>query len=145
MTKAREMASRLGREDFESPLFEAFEAASSKGGVESPKPEGFIVAAVMLIIASIVIGGITGVCGLSALLFLGAIACIVLFFVTREKVVKEAEERAAAAEEAEERFKDEIAMAVQERLKGTIRVRCRYCGSLNDEDAIKCDSCGATL
>jgi len=26
-----------------------------------------------------------------------------------------------------------------------IKVKCRYCGSLNDQDELKCGSCGATL
>jgi hypothetical protein len=36
---------------------------------------------------------------------------------------------------------DEIIRAV----KTTIRVRCRYCGTLNEEKANKCESCGASL
>ncbi len=36
---------------------------------------------------------------------------------------------------------DEIVRAV----KTTIRVRCRYCGTLNEEKANKCESCGANL
>jgi len=32
---------------------------------------------------------------------------------------------------------------VQERRNA--KVKCRYCGSLNDQTASKCDSCGATL
>jgi hypothetical protein len=39
------------------------------------------------------------------------------------------------------RHKDEIVKAV----KSTIKVRCRYCGTLNDEGANKCDSCGGVL
>jgi hypothetical protein len=30
-------------------------------------------------------------------------------------------------------------------VKTTIRVRCRYCGTLNEEKANKCESCGASL
>jgi hypothetical protein len=36
---------------------------------------------------------------------------------------------------------DEIVRAV----KTTIRVRCRYCGTLNEEKANRCESCGASL
>jgi len=25
------------------------------------------------------------------------------------------------------------------------KIKCRYCGSLNEQTALKCDSCGATL
>ncbi len=39
------------------------------------------------------------------------------------------------------RHKDEIVKAV----KSTIKVRCRYCGTLNDEGANKCESCGGSL
>jgi RNA polymerase subunit RPABC4/transcription elongation factor Spt4 len=31
------------------------------------------------------------------------------------------------------------------RKEASVRVRCRYCGSLNPDKAEKCDSCGATL
>jgi hypothetical protein len=30
-------------------------------------------------------------------------------------------------------------------VKSTIRVRCRYCGTLNEEKANKCESCGGSL
>lgn len=36
---------------------------------------------------------------------------------------------------------DEIVKAV----KQTIRVRCRYCGTLNEESANRCESCGGAL
>jgi hypothetical protein len=36
---------------------------------------------------------------------------------------------------------EEIVKAV----KSTIRVRCRYCGTLNEEKSNKCESCGASL
>jgi hypothetical protein len=36
---------------------------------------------------------------------------------------------------------EEIVKAV----KSTIRVRCRYCGTLNEEKANNCESCGANL
>lgn len=36
---------------------------------------------------------------------------------------------------------DDIVKAV----KQTIRIRCRYCGTLNEESANKCESCGANL
>jgi hypothetical protein len=36
---------------------------------------------------------------------------------------------------------DDIVKAV----KSTIRVRCRYCGTLNTEKANKCESCGGSL
>jgi ribosomal protein L40E len=55
------------------------------------------------------------------------------------------EEKAAVELDAQERLRNEIAEAVKDSIKSNIKVRCRYCGSLNDETATKCDSCGATL
>ncbi len=56
-----------------------------------------------------------------------------------------AQEKAAAELEAQERLRNEIADAVKQNLKSNIKVRCKYCGSLNDETATKCDSCGAAM
>lgn len=50
-----------------------------------------------------------------------------------------------AADEERERLKEEVAQSVKETLKGTIKVRCRYCGALHDESDEKCSSCGAPL
>lgn len=54
-----------------------------------------------------------------------------------------AEELAEA--EARERFVDDVANSVKERMTGMIKVRCRYCGALNGEHDEKCESCGAPL
>ena len=35
--------------------------------------------------------------------------------------------------------------AREETAKSLVKVKCRYCGSLNEQDAEKCQSCGATL
>ena len=50
-----------------------------------------------------------------------------------------------AADEERERLKEEVAQSVKETMKGTIKVRCRYCGGLNGEHDEKCESCGAPL
>jgi ribosomal protein L40E len=34
---------------------------------------------------------------------------------------------------------------VELRKEAAVRIRCRYCGSLNPDAAEKCESCGATL
>jgi len=34
---------------------------------------------------------------------------------------------------------------VELRKEAAVRVRCRYCGSLNTDTAEKCESCGATI
>ena len=54
---------------------------------------------------------------------------------------REWEEAARARQRARQHEVDEIIKAV----KTTIRVRCRYCGTLNDESANKCESCGGSL
>lgn len=42
---------------------------------------------------------------------------------------------------ARELLKNEVVKEI----KSTIKVRCRYCGTLNDEGATNCEACGATL
>lgn len=39
------------------------------------------------------------------------------------------------------------AQRVQEKAeeKASIKIKCRYCGSLNEQDSLRCISCGATL
>lgn len=66
-------------------------------------------------------------------------------FVHKRTVEERALEEERAASEARERLRDEIAESVKERLKGDVKVRCRYCGALNDEHDDKCESCGAPL
>jgi len=60
-----------------------------------------------------------------------------------EQVETEHDWEAAARgrQEARKREVQEIIKVV----KSTIRVRCRYCGTLNEESANKCESCGASL
>jgi len=36
-------------------------------------------------------------------------------------------------------------MAMAEKKATKIKLKCRYCGSLNDEHAERCESCGAGL
>ena len=61
---------------------------------------------------------------------------------SEEQQIMRAEEAEA---EAKERFKEEVAQSVKQKLEGTIKVRCRYCGALSDENDEKCESCGAPL
>lgn len=62
--------------------------------------------------------------------------------ISEEQRIMRAEEAEA---EAKERFKEEVAQSVKQKLEGTIKVRCRYCGALNGEQDEKCESCGAPL
>jgi len=77
--------------------------------------------------------------------FVAGLIMIAWFYFAREEEAELAEREAIASDEADERLRDEVAQAVKDSMKGAIKVRCRYCGSLNDEKANKCDSCGATL
>jgi ribosomal protein L40E len=45
---------------------------------------------------------------------------------------------------AQENRNQEISQIVNA-VKSSVKVRCRYCGTLNEEDASNCESCGATL
>ena len=74
-----------------------------------------------------------------------AILFIIASIIAKDKEERLAMEAASAEQQREERLKNEIAEAVQERMKSNIKIRCRYCGSLNDETDTKCSSCGATL
>lgn len=74
------------------------------------------------------------------LLVIGVIL-ILLSRVMKDGEARRLEEEARAEEEERQRNIQDIAKAV----KSNIKIRCRYCGSLNDESATKCDSCGAAL
>ncbi len=80
-----------------------------------------------------------------AVMIVGAVLFLIIGLVS-SAIENEKIARAEEAEmEARERFKQEIAQSVKEKLDGTIKVRCRYCGALNGEDDEKCESCGAPL
>lgn len=73
------------------------------------------------------------------------IVFIVAGLAANDREKRLAEEERVRAEEERDRFKEEIAQSVKETMKGTIKVRCRYCGALSDENEEKCESCGAPL
>jgi uncharacterized membrane protein len=76
------------------------------------------------------------------LIFVGFIMILLSFFVHKH----EDEEEVARLETVEEERKEqieEIAKVIKDQM--TVKVRCRYCGGLNDEKANKCESCGAAL
>jgi len=64
-----------------------------------------------------------------------------LSFKVKEDEARRLESQARDDEAERQRAVQEIANAV----KSNIMVRCRYCGSLNEETASKCSSCGAAL
>lgn len=64
-----------------------------------------------------------------------------LSFKVRQDEKARLETMARIAQEDNDQQVHEIVKAV----KSTIKVRCRYCGTLNEESASNCESCGATL
>jgi rubrerythrin len=87
--------------------------------------------------------GAPGVFSLFAILT--GVVFVVASLVSKERQERLAEEERMRAEEERARFSEEVAQTVKESLKGTIKVRCRYCGALSDENDEKCESCGAPL
>lgn len=66
---------------------------------------------------------------------------IVASFMARQSEQTRLETEARIAQERHDQNVQEIVQAV----KSTIKVRCRYCGTLNEETASNCESCGAAL
>ena len=62
------------------------------------------------------------------------VVAIVNLWASNRHEEREAEIRDRAAERRE-----------KARAEAMIRIRCRYCGALNERTALKCESCGATL
>jgi len=73
-------------------------------------------------------------------LVLGIVFIAISFKVRRDEQMR-LETMARIAQENRSQQISQIAEAV----KSTIKVRCRYCGTLNEENASNCGSCGATL
>lgn len=110
-----------------------------------PTTAGILVGGGAMFVAAIVFAGMGAPGEFVALVILGAV-----FFVVASLVAKGHEERLVAEErtlkeEERDRFKEEVARSVKESIKGTIKVRCRYCGGLNEEQDEKCESCSAPL
>jgi rubrerythrin len=73
-------------------------------------------------------------------LILGFVLIAISFKVRRDEQMR-LETMARIAQEDRDLQIHQIAEAV----KSTVKVRCRYCGTLNEENASNCESCGATL
>ena len=103
-----------------------------------------IAAVLMFVVALFMLGlGAPGTFAIVPIIF--AFLLIVGAVLSKQNEDRLAREAASAELQRQERLRNEIAEAVKESMKSNIKVRCRYCGSLNDESASKCDSCGATL
>ncbi len=76
-----------------------------------------------------------------AVFIIVGIVMIVLSFVVKGRAKMRQQEEIRSADEARQKEVQEIAQAV----KSTIKIRCRYCGTLNDENSANCESCGAAL
>ena len=71
---------------------------------------------------------------------LGIVLIIAAFYVKTHEEDRAAHERTASMEQREQERREFVAA-----VKSTIKVRCTYCGTLNEEDAEKCESCGGPL
>jgi uncharacterized membrane protein len=76
------------------------------------------------------------------LILVGFIMIVLSFFVHKHEDYEEVARLETVEEQRKEQI-EEIAKSIKDQM--TVKVRCRYCGSLNDENANKCESCGAAL
>ena len=93
-------------------------------------------------------GGHDAMSALAAIMVIIGIILIIGGAASRGRELEENALRQAAAEEEIDRERAERELEKQEivnAVKSTIKVRCRYCGTLNEENEEKCDSCGAPL
>lgn len=74
------------------------------------------------------------------LLLIGIVLILLSFKLKNDERIRQ-ESQVMAEEAARQKTIQDIAEAV----KTNIRVRCQYCGALNEETALKCTSCGASL
>lgn len=93
-------------------------------------------------------GGHDAMSALAAIMVIIGIILIIGGAASRGRELEENALGQAAAEEEIDRERTERELEKQEivnAVKSTIKVRCRYCGTLNEENEEKCDSCGAPL
>jgi len=91
------------------------------------------------------------------------IALIIAGFLSRNWAAKQRQDEMDDAKAEEQFHQFEVAQTIQDntsvrradrekeiqeivkQVKSTIKVRCQFCGTLNEENATNCESCGATL
>lgn len=76
------------------------------------------------------------------------VVLVVVSFVIRGSEISASEARERAVEEQridQERLHEIERQKMVDAIKSTIMVRCKYCGTLNEESAPNCKSCGANL
>ena len=123
--------------------FGALPASVSSG--QNQRPEGFLVIGFLLIVVAIAFAAM-GAPGFMVLFeFLFSLVMFAGYFIAKSREQERIRREEMAAAEAREQLRNEVSEAVKETLKGAIKVRCRYCGSLNEENSSKCESCGGSL
>ena len=77
----------------------------------------------------------------------GVIALIIgIILIPLSFKLKDSEERKRQEQmEAQEAARQSNVQEIANALRSSIKIRCRYCGTLNEEAASNCSSCGATL
>jgi zinc-ribbon domain len=80
-------------------------------------------------------------------ILIGVILVIVSFVIRGSEITaSEARERAVEEQRIEqERLRARERQEMVNAIKSTVMVRCEYCGTLNEESAPNCKSCGANL
>jgi rubrerythrin len=76
----------------------------------------------------------------AGLIIVGAIFIVLSVYVKAREEQKAEQERTAEEERARM-----FAQSIASNIRTGVKVRCRYCGALSDENDEKCESCGAPL
>lgn len=114
-------------------------------GRTPPTPAGAVGGFILIVVIALVLAA-AGAPGLFVgMLFLFALIALVGGLAASKNEAERKYMEELAEDEARERFVDDVATSVKERMTGMIKVRCRYCGALNGEHDEKCESCGAPL
>jgi len=126
--------------------------------LHEPSWAGIIVVGVFLIILGIGVTGISAGLGVG-FVFIGIVMVVGGATSAGKEGIDAVYERSLADQFVQTEEEGELEDAIQARkvarqqeveeiiraVKQTIRIRCRYCGTLNEEKANKCESCGASL
>lgn len=83
-----------------------------------------------------------------ALMIIAGVVAIAVAPLARRSEVEASIQRDLRMEEEraeEERLREDEKEDIVRAVKSTIKIRCRYCGTLNEEKATRCESCGGSL
>jgi mannose/fructose/N-acetylgalactosamine-specific phosphotransferase system component IID len=116
----------------------------SQGSVEMPEkgPAALLGVVVFVIIAMVMIAMVigSGIGGSFVGLWIFALIVIVIFVIARYAIAEKTPETSSGGESTNATREVRI-----ETIRETVKVRCRYCGTLNLETDTKCQSCGGNL